>query len=129
MGQKNCACQIDYGMCSGCCKNHEFSVFFLINSISCINFQIKIGDGLPTKICDNCLQLLQLSFLFRLRVITANENYKEIIRTAVSSSPRMQSITDKQTTNLSQIYSTEYILESINESVQSLVFEGVKEEP
>lgn len=69
------------------------------------------NDGFPSKICEDCLKLLQLSFLFRLRVVASEEKLRSASKKTPDGIPQPLLLT-AEWGGLDQVYSIDHIRRS-----------------
>ncbi|KOB70797.1 putative KRAB box and zinc finger C2H2 type domain containing protein [Operophtera brumata] len=51
--------------------------------LECAAIEVKIDDGLPQKLCEECIKVLQLTFTFRSQAARAEEQYRILIQEKV----------------------------------------------
>ncbi|GLV41356.1 uncharacterized protein CBL_06586 [Carabus blaptoides fortunei] len=108
--------------------------------MACAPVEISDTDGLPSKICENCLTKLQYSFLFRMQILQADiklKNYARKTRVFHSNSVIRnflpEPILKNSKSNIEEIYSLDQILQSSllldDESNKSSIKNKLKTEP
>lgn len=70
------------------------------------------NDGFPAKICEDCLKLLQLSFLFRLRVVASEEKIRAAAKIQSGEGIPKPLLLTAEWGGLDQVYSLDHIRRS-----------------